>query len=146
MNKDQYLIIHKEALPEVFNKVIQAKEIIKSGKSKGVTEVCKSVGISRSTFYKYNELVFPFSESPLGKKVTISMLLFHESGVLSNLLDYLSKFKCSILTINQDIPINKIANASITIDVSHISIPFNDILTNLRIQEGVMKLELIAME
>ncbi|RKD31783.1 ACT domain-containing protein [Thermohalobacter berrensis] len=142
----KYLVVDKETLPDIFEKVLIAKELLKKGKVKGVTEAVKTVGISRSTFYKYKDHVFTLSESSKGRKVTISMLLSHKLGVLSHILNIIAEKRGNILTINQDIPINNIANVTITFDISNLTIGFDDILEEIEKSDGVVKLELIAME
>ncbi|MBN2897861.1 MAG: ACT domain-containing protein [Clostridia bacterium] len=146
MDRSKYIIIHVDALPEVYIKVLDAKKLVKDGTVNGVTEAAKQVGISRSTYYKYCDYVFSLSESDIGKKVTISMLLYHESGVLSNLLEFIAKNNCNILTISQDSPIDHVANVSITFDISSITGTFSDMLEEMKTQKGVKKLDLIAME
>ena len=59
--KDDYLVIDKKVLSEIFQKVIDTKKIIENGDVKGITEATKVTGISRSVFYKYKEYVFEFS-------------------------------------------------------------------------------------
>ena len=49
---DQYLIIHKSILPEYYEKVIEARRLIETGKIKDVSQAVREVGISRSTYYK----------------------------------------------------------------------------------------------
>jgi len=146
MDKSKYMIIHVDALPDVYTKVLEAKKLVKDGTVNGVTEAAKLVGISRSTYYKYCDYVLSLAESDIGKKVTISMLLFHESGVLSNLLELIAKHNCNILTISQDSPIDSIANVSITFDISNINATFNELLEAMKSLKGVKKLDLIAME
>ena len=60
--KDDYLVIEKKVLPDIFQKVIDTKKVIESGEVKGVTEATKLTGISRSVFYKYKDYGFEFSE------------------------------------------------------------------------------------
>lgn len=146
MDKNKYLVISIDVLPEVFVKVVEAKELIKNGKVKGVTEAAKKVGISRSTYYKYSEHVFTLQEGAIGKKVTISLLLSHESGVLSNFLKVIANYDGNVLTISQDSPIKGIANASITFDISNIKCTFYELLKILKDLDGVQRLDLIAME
>ncbi|BEP28692.1 ACT domain-containing protein [Helicovermis profundi] len=146
MDKNKYLVISIDVLPEVFVKVIEAKELIKTGAVKGITEAAKKVGISRSTYYKYNDHVFTLKEGAIGKKVTISLLLSHESGVLSNFLKIIANNNGNVLTISQDSPIKGIANATITFDISNINCTFYDLLEILKDLEGVKRLDLIAME
>ncbi|KYH35043.1 hypothetical protein CLTEP_10360 [Clostridium tepidiprofundi DSM 19306] len=142
----KYFVIDKDILPEIFDKVVKAKELLSTGKVKEITEAVRIVGISRSTYYKYKDHVFTISEGTLCKRVTISFLLSHEMGILSNILNMIADVKGNILTINQNIPINKIANVSITFDISNLTVDIDDILNDIRNLEGVLKLDLIAME
>lgn len=146
MDKSNYIIIHVDALADVYSKVLKAKKLLKDGEVIGVTEATKAVGISRSTYYKYCDYVFALAESDIGKRVTISMRLIHESGVLSNLLEFIARYNANILTISQDSPIDNVANVSITFDISNINTSFNNLLEEMKKQTGVKKLDLIAME
>ncbi|AOT71119.1 ACT domain-containing protein [Geosporobacter ferrireducens] len=146
MADKKYLIIDTEILPEVYEKVLEVKEILRTGRAKGITEAVQMTGISRSTFYKYKDFIFASSEGTKGQKVTITLLLSHAPGVLSNLLNKLAFWNVNILTINQDIPINNIANVSITFDISEAKTGIDDLMEGLRGIKGVVKVELIAME
>ncbi|WP_066503894.1 ACT domain-containing protein [Abyssisolibacter fermentans] len=143
---NKYLVIDKSILPDIFDKVINAKELLRTGKAKEVTEAVKKVGISRSTFYKYKDYVFTVSEGGIGRKVTISLLLNHRPGLLSNILNIIANAKGNILTINQDIPINSTANVSITFDRANTIVELDVILQQIKEMTGVAKLRLIAME
>ncbi|WP_430883428.1 ACT domain-containing protein [Fusibacter sp. JL216-2] len=146
MDKKKYLVVHADALPDVYKKVVDAKELIKNGEVTGVSEAVKAVGISRSTYYKYSDHVFSLAEGALGKKVTLTLLLHHESGILSTVLDRLAQAHCNILTISQDTPINGIANVSLTFDISELKMSFEALMDELKGMNGVKKLTLIAME
>ena len=85
-----YLIVSKNILPDVYERVIEARNLINSGSVKSISEAVKAVGISRSTYYKYKDYVFSPDENSIGRKAVVSMMLKHEKGVLSNVLYYLS--------------------------------------------------------
>ena len=53
-----YLVIDKRVLPDVYEKVLFAKKLLKDGKVKEVTEAVKIAGISRSVYYKISYLIF----------------------------------------------------------------------------------------
>ena len=141
-----YLVIDKRALPEVFEKVVEAKNLLKDGKVKEITEATKKVGISRSVYYKYKDFVFDFAEKQDGKKVTFFMMIKHQKGVLSEILNDISEQGGSILTIDQGIPINGLANLSLTIDISQLESDIKDMQHRLGNLVGVEKVEFIAME
>jgi chorismate mutase len=143
---NKHLIIDTRILPEVFIKVVKLKELLRTGKVKDISEGVKEVGISRSTYYKYKDCVFTLSEGITGHKVTLGLILAHEAGTLSKILDKVALRRGNILTINQDIPINNAASVSITFDASKLEIEVNDLLEELKCVRGVIKIDLVAVE
>ena len=146
MMSSQLLVIDKKVLPEVFEKVINAKKLLKEGKVKEVTEATKQAGISRSVYYKYKDYVFEFAETSQGRKIIFNMTVTHKQGVLSKVLNLLSKYNGNILTIDQGIPINNSAHVSITMDISSDKKEIKEILDEIAEVDGVEKVEFIAME
>lgn len=142
----KYLVIDKDILPDVFEKVVQAKELLTSGEINEITEAVKRVGISRSTFYKYRSHVFTLDEKSTGKRVTLSFLLNHTHGILSNVIQAISNNGGNVLTINQDIPINNVANVSITFDMNHLKVSIEEVVEEIKDIKGVQKLVIITME
>ena len=74
------------------------------------------------------------------------MIIGHEKGVLSNILNLISEYQGNILTIDQGIPINNLANLSLTIDISSMKIELSEMLENLKKLDYVDRVEFIAME
>ncbi|MCT4618537.1 MAG: ACT domain-containing protein [Marinisporobacter sp.] len=146
MTNRKFLIIDTTILPDIYEKVLETKELLRTGKARGVTEATQMTGISRSTYYKYKDFISTPSEGSRGQKATITLLLNHAPGNLSHLLNIMADCNVNILTINQDIPINGIANVSITFDISEANMEIDEILDKLRDQQGTSKVELIAME
>ncbi len=62
MGEDRFYIVNERSLPEIFKKVIEVKENIELGNAKDISEAIKLVGISRSTYYKYKDDVFPMDK------------------------------------------------------------------------------------
>ena len=116
-NKTNYFVLKERAVPEVLLKVVEAKRLLDSGKTASVQDATDAVGISRSSFYKYKDDIFPFHENEKGKPITLVIQLDDEPGLLSNILRAIDKFKCNILTIHQSIPINGIATLTLSVDV-----------------------------
>ena len=141
-----YYVIEKSVLPDVYEKVVKAKKLLKEGKVKDVTEAAKIAGISRSVYYKYKDFIFEFSESPQGRKATFNLMIIDEKGVLSNILNYVSSKGGSVLTINQGIPLNGYAYVSLTIDMSTLEGDIKTLLQGLTGIDKVEKAEFIAME
>lgn len=142
----KYLIVSKKILPDVYEKVIEARNLINNGSVKGISEAVKNVGISRSTYYKYKDYVFSPSENSIGRKAVITMMLRHEKGVLSNVLNYLSAVNANILTINQSIPINGKASVSVSLDISDITQSVDDMIIETKKIKGVSAVKLISIE
>ena len=84
--KGQYYVLKEKAVPEVLLKVGEAKRLIESGKIASVQEATEKVGISRSSFYKYKEDIFPFRDNIKGKILTFVIQLHDEPGHLSDVL------------------------------------------------------------
>lgn len=144
--KSKYLLVDTKVLPDIFEKVMQVKDLINVKKAHDISEAVKIVGISRSTYYKYKDYVFSVSESMRGNKVAIYLLLDHKAGTLSSILDKMAENHANILTINQDIPINNTANVSITFDTYNLKITLEQLLEDIKNTENVIKADLIAME
>lgn len=144
--KDNYLVVDKRVLADVYEKVVNAKNLLKDGRAKDVTEAAKHAGISRSVYYKYKDFVFEFAETSQGKKVTFSMIIKDKKGVLSEILNYISEEGGSILTINQSIPINEAASLTLTVDISSLDGDIKTLLRDLAEIPNVEKVDFIAME
>lgn len=143
---DKYLIVSKEILPEVFDKVIEARNYINDGTAKGISEAVKMVGISRSTYYKYKDFVFSPSDNTTGRKAVIALMLRHKRGVLSEVLNILSSEKANIITMNQNIPINEKASVNISIDVSEMLVSVDDLILKLKSNSEVISVKLLSIE
>ncbi|NLM34067.1 MAG: ACT domain-containing protein [Clostridiales bacterium] len=142
----KYLVVNSEVLPEVFEKVIEVKELIRTNRVKDVTEAVKLVGMSRSTFYKYRDHVFALKEGIKGQKATISIVIVDKAGTLSNILDNIAKYGGNIYTINQDIPINGAAYINITLDMSGLTIEIRELIDILSKLDNIIKVDLVAVE
>ena len=81
-----------------------------------------------------------------GRKATFNMIKEKKKGVLSNILNLISEYQGNILTIDQGIPINNLANLSLTIDISSMKIELSEMLENLKKLDYVDRVEFIAME
>ena len=115
--KTSFFVLKEKAVPEVLLKVVEAKRLLDSGKMTSVQEATEAVGISRSSFYKYKDDIFPFHENEKGKTVTMVIQLDDEPGILSLVLKTIADFHANVLTIHQSIPVNGIASLSLSIDV-----------------------------
>jgi chorismate mutase len=142
--KKDFLLVNKDILPEAIVKTAYAKELLAKFDVLTVNEACERAEISRSAFYKYKDGVFPFYEASKEKIITLSLLLIDKAGILSNVLNYIASVQGNILTINQGIPLQGMANVSISIETEKMDESVESLLSNLNELEGVRKIELIA--
>ncbi len=80
----RFYLVDAEVLPEVFLKVVKAKELLASGEVRSISAATRSVDLSRSAFYKYKDCIF---DSENGREVvTVMATLRDETGALQSLL------------------------------------------------------------
>ncbi len=142
---NEYLVINKKILPDYYEKVIEARELIDSGKC-NVSDAVKQVGISRSTYYKFKDYVFLPVSDATSKKAVINCMLAHKQGVLSEVLNELSKHHANILTINQSIPIHNHASVSLSLDIADLRISIDELIGELKGMDGVSSVKLVAFD
>ncbi len=147
MKKDTtFFLVDSSALPEVFTKVVEVKRILEKGTVKTVNDAVKKVGISRSTYYKYKDSVFPFYEISRGKVITLYFVLENFSGILSKIINEIAKAKANILTINQNIPINSLADVTISIETTDMVKDIKELMDEISKIDGVRRHEILARE
>lgn len=144
--KGDYLIVHKKILPVYYEKVLEARNLLESGAMHDVSAAVRAVGISRSTYYKYKDYIYSPDSGEMGRKAVISMLLSHEIGVLSTVLNRLSTMGVSVLTISQNLPIRDHASVLMTLDVSQMNMSTEETIQTLGAITGVENLSLVAIE
>ena len=144
--KAGYYIVDQNVLPEVFIRVVEAKRLLESEKVQTVQEAVDQVGISRSSFYKYKDSVFPFFENSRGRTITISIQLEDHKGLLSHVLNVIASAGANILTINQTIPVNRIANVTITMETNPMKDEIKELIHKVESIEGVLKFKILARE
>ena len=141
-----YLIVHKSILPEYYEKVLECRRLMESGKVREVSQAVKQVGISRSTYYKYKDYIFEPSDLTGSRKAVYSMMLDHTPGVLSALLSELSALGASVLTITQSLPIHDKASVTVSIDVTDLGVGTDELTKKLSALPGLDNLRLVAIE
>ncbi len=143
---ENYLIIHKSILPTYYEKVLQARQLMESGKVREVSQAVRQVGISRSTYYKYKDYIFAPSDLSGDRKAVLSMMLTHEPGVLSAVLAKVSEAGGSVLTIAQSPPVHGQASVTLSLSVGDLAVPMAALLEALKNTPGVENLRLLAVE
>ena len=142
MNNKTFYIVSSDSLPDVFNKVVFAKDLLENGQAKNISDAIAKVGISRSAFYKYKDNIFRMKDA-IPAKLDLSAVLADRAGVLSALSAMLSESGANIITINQSEPKNNLAAVSITIAVDALSISVDQLLTKLKTIDGVISIKAI---
>ena len=145
-HKTEYYIVDRRALPDVYIKVVEAKRLLNTGEVQSVQEAANRLDISRSSFYKYKDMIEPFTDATAKKVVTLSCTLEDEPGILSQLLSEIGKGQANILTIHQSIPINGLADISLSIEVNEKTHCLGDIIEAMRGVSGVHDIKIIARQ
>jgi len=145
-NKYEYFVLSKKAVPEVLLRVVEAKRLLETGRAASVQEATEMVEISRSSFYKYKEDIFPFHDNAKGQTITAVIGLDDEPGLLSDLLKTVAEFHANILTIHQSIPINGVATLTISIEVLDETGDVTEMMDIISKQQGVHSVKVLARE
>ena len=115
---EKYYVVKEKAVPEVLLKVLEVKKQMESNRRLTVQQAAENVGISRSSFYKYQDDIFPFHDNAKGKTITFILQMDDEPGILSDVLKIIAEYHGNILTIHQSIPINGVATLTISVDIA----------------------------
>ncbi len=145
-DKTKYYVLKEKAVPEVLLKVVQAKRLIDSGKAESVQEATEVVGISRSSFYKYKDDIFPFHDNAKGMTITMIIQMDDEPGLLSAVLKYVADYHANILTIHQSIPVNGVASLTLSVDVLPETGDISQMVEEIESQSGIHYLKILARE
>lgn len=116
--QNKYLLIDSNVLPDVFIKVVEAKQMLARGKAKSAAAAAQACGISRSAFYKYKDCVEEFDMEKRGNTVTLYFSLEDEPGVLSNVLGCIYDAGANVITLNQNMPTDGVAPVTIAVKLN----------------------------
>lgn len=145
-NKTKYYVVKEKAVPGVLLKVVEAKKILDSVKAVTVQEATERVGISRSSFYKYKDDIFPFHENEKGRTVTMVIQLDDTPGVMAELLNAVARYQANILTIHQSIPINGVATLTLSVEVLQTTKNLSEMVEEIEQHSGVHYLKIVGRE
>jgi len=141
----KYYVVKQKALPEVLLKVAEANRLIENN-GLSVAVVTERVGISRSSFYKYKDDIFPFRDNVKGKTITFVLSMDDEPGLLSIVLSKVAEFKANILTIHQTIPINGVASLTLSVDILPTTGDSSKMIEEIEQLFGVRYLKILSKE
>lgn len=144
--RNDYYVVKKKAVPEVLLKVVEAKHLLDSEKVMTVQEATERAGISRSSFYKYKDDIFPFHDHFRGRTFTVMIQLDDEPGLLSGLLNCVAQYQANILTIHQAIPVNGVASVTLSIENLNTTGDVSELIDALEKTQGVHYLKILSRE
>ncbi|MDE6909388.1 MAG: ACT domain-containing protein [Lachnospiraceae bacterium] len=139
-----YFVVKKRALPDVLLKVVEVNRLLETQQAVSVQEAVERVGISRSSYYKYKEDIFPFHDSAQGTTITLSCRMDDKPGLLSDVLKVVADFGANILTIHQTIPINGIATLSLSIQILDTTSDVSAMVSEIEKRSGVHNVKVLG--
>lgn len=142
MAKLKYLLVNADILPEVYKKVAIAKELLASGEAQNASQAAKMAGISRSAYYKYKDGVFEYNPENADEMVSLSLKLKDNKGVLSAVTNELYLVGANVLSINQEVPQNGIANVLLSVRITEMTVDADTLVEKLKTLGGVKSAEI----
>ncbi len=137
MEKMKYYLVSSSILPSVYTKVIEAKNYLASGEAKSASQAAKMAGISRSAYYKYKDAIFEYSTDSNDETATINAKLRDNAGVLSAVMNELYKAGANVLSVSQSVPVHCVADVSVTVRVTEMTVSVKDLLESIKNIKGV---------
>ncbi|NLA70711.1 MAG: ACT domain-containing protein [Clostridiales bacterium] len=142
---NKFFVVERSILPNYCEKVIEVKRHLEDGSAKDVSAAVKMVGISRSTYYKYKDFVKEMRTVVTNRHAMVSLMMVHETGMLKKVLEIISSFGYSIWTINQNPPVDGVANLIITLDLDDKVDSIGDMLQEISDIEGLSNVQLLGI-
>ena len=136
-DKSKYFVVKQKAVPEVLLKVVEAKKLLETVRAITVQEAADRVGISRSSFYKYKDDIFPFYDNTKGKTITLGVQM---------VLKIIATFGANILTIHQSIPVNGVATLTLSVEVREDTGNVSSMIDELEVLDGIHYVKILARE
>ena len=133
-------MVDASALPDVFSKVIEAKQLLESKKAESTSEAIKIAGISRSAYYKYKDRVFLCKDNNTNK-LDIQAILADKAEVFSALSNKLFKRGTNIITMTQTEPKNGEALVYLTIGIDNLQGTIKELIESLSHIDGVVSIK-----
>ncbi|RGY99828.1 ACT domain-containing protein [Clostridium sp. AM58-1XD] len=145
-DKNKYFVVKQKAVPEVLRKVVEAKRLLETERVITVQEATDRVGISRSSFYKYKDDIFPFYDNAKGKTITLVIQMDDIQGFLSEILHVVAMYKANILTIHQSIPVNGVATLTLSVEVRSDTGNISKMVEDIEEKKNVHYVKILARE
>ena len=146
MDHTKYYVLKKKAVPEVLLKVVEVKRLLASERNITIQEAADRIGISRSSFYKYKDDIFPFHENEKGQTITLAIQVDDMPGLLAEILKEVAKYRANILTIHQSIPLNGVATITLSVEILYTTGNISEMVNEIETNEGVHYLKIVGRE
>ena len=146
MDNTKYYVVKKKAVPEVLIKVVETKRLLATRRGMTIQEATEEIGISRSSFYKYKDDIFPFYAGKKGRSITFVIEVDDQPGVMASILNIFALYKANILTIHQSIPINGIASLTLSVDVLPETGDVTQMVARIEEQTGIHYVKILGRE
>ncbi|MEZ3420943.1 MAG: ACT domain-containing protein [Eubacterium sp.] len=137
MSKLNYVLVNADILPQVYRKVLAAKDFLASGDAASATEAARMAGISRSAYYKYKDSVFEYNPENAEELETLLFTLLDTKGVLSAVTNELFLVGANVLSINQQVPQGGVAKVSLTMRITEMTVTVDELIEKLKSVNGV---------
>ena len=126
--------------------VARANQLLASGKVRTVNEAAELAGISRSSYYKFKDDIEELHDSISGMNITFLCEINDETGILASLLGIISGCNANILTIHQSIPINGVADLSISLQIRDNTEDISRMVRKIEALGGVRKIRIMGRD
>lgn len=139
MQANEYLLVRADVLPDVFLRVLKAKELLASHQAKNASQAARMAGVSRSAYYKYKDCV---SYADTGAdNITLTATLLDKTGALQELLSAISMAGANVFTIVQNTPENGAAQVAVTMRTTGMHITVEELCGQLAQQNSVIDIK-----
>ena len=146
LEDSKYYVIKKKAVPEVLLKVLEVQKLLDAEQAKSIQEATETVGISRSSYYKYKDDIFPFHASKKGRNITFVIEVEDQPGVMATVLQVFANYKANILTIHQSIPINGKGVLTVSVDIVAMETDVSAMIESVEKLDNITYVKIIAKE
>ena len=146
MDHTKCYVVKKKAVPEVLLKVVEVKRLLAAERNITIQEAADRIGISRSSFYKYKDDIFPFHENEKGQTITLAIQMDDVPGLLAEILKEVASYRANILTIHQSIPLNGVATITLSVEILSTTGNISEMVNEIEMNEGVHYLKIVGRE
>ncbi len=139
----RFLLVSTDVCPEILLKTVEAKKKIDLYTGRSTTEILQEVGIGKSAFYKYRDKVFSYDKLDHEQVVTLYFVVEDFSGILASIINKVALAKGNILTINQTVPIEGLADVTVSMDTAGMCKTMEQLISDICDVKGVRRAEIL---